>query len=126
MKSTSRPVTWELQANLALARSRAFIASVSRFFAGLAVDSESSSRRAASLTSSTARSNATSLACDGWVKPDSLRTNCKAEARISSSVAGGSKLNSVRILRHIGFYSFRQQVGLRLSQTRRVAEARQR
>src|SRR5262249_24373663 len=36
------------------------------------------------------------------LKPESLRTNCSAEARISSSVAGGSKLNSVLMLRHIG------------------------
>src|SRR5262249_26683174 len=79
------------------------MASASRFLAGLAVDSESSSRCAASVTSPTARSNAASLARDGWVKPESLRTNCRAEAWISSSVAGGSKLNSVRILRHIGF-----------------------
>src|SRR6516164_6184832 len=81
-------------------------ASTSRFLAGLAVDNESSSRRAASLTSSTARSKGASLARDGWAKPESLRTNCSAEARISSSVAGGSKLNSVRILRHIGFTNF--------------------
>jgi hypothetical protein len=41
------------------------------------------------------------LVCDGLLKPESLRTNCSAEARISSSVAGGSKLNNVRMLRHI-------------------------
>ena len=40
----------------------------------------------------------------GLVKPDSLRTNCKAEARISSSRAGGAKLNKVRILRHIAAF----------------------
>src|SRR5690606_36496555 len=34
-------------------------------------------------------------------KPDSLRTNCNAEARISSSLAGGSKLNSGLMLRHM-------------------------
>src|SRR5215469_5302278 len=101
MKWTSKLATWSLYANLASARSRAFTASTSRFFAGLAVDSESSSRRAVSLTSATARSNAASLAREGCVNPESLRTNCKAEARISSSVAGGSKLNKVRILRHI-------------------------
>ena len=39
---------------------------------------------------------------EGCWKPESLRTNCTAEARISSSVAGGSKLKSVRMLRHIG------------------------
>jgi hypothetical protein len=35
------------------------------------------------------------------LKPLSFLTNCSADARISSSVAGGSKLNRVRILRHI-------------------------
>ena len=38
----------------------------------------------------------------GRVKPHSLRTNCSAAARISSSVAGGWKLWSVRMFRHIG------------------------
>ena len=42
------------------------------------------------------------LVLPGGVKnPDKLRTNCKAEAWISSSVAGGSKLNSVLMLRHM-------------------------
>jgi len=35
------------------------------------------------------------------MKPLNLRTNCSDAARISSSVAGGSKLNSVLMLRHI-------------------------
>ena len=83
------------------ARARAFAASISRFLAGLAVSSDCSNRRAVSVTSSTARLKAASLARDGFAKPLSLRTNCTAEARISSSLAGGSKLNSVRILRHI-------------------------
>jgi len=65
------------------------------------VCSDDSSLRAAAETSSTARSNAGSLACDGLLKPESLRTNCSAEARISSSVAGGSKLNKVLMLRHM-------------------------
>jgi hypothetical protein len=30
-----------------------------------------------------------------------LRTNCTDAARISSSVAGGSKLNNVRMFRHM-------------------------
>ena len=38
---------------------------------------------------------------DGLVKPLSLRTNCRADARISSSVAGGSKLNSVLMFLHM-------------------------
>src|SRR5437773_41766 len=41
------------------------------------------------VTSSTAASNAASLACDGCVVPLSLRTNCSADARISSTEAGG-------------------------------------
>src|SRR5438874_721586 len=49
-----------------------------------------------------ARLNAASLARDGFVAPLSLRTNCSADARISSSVAGGSKLASVLIFLHIG------------------------
>ena len=36
------------------------------------------------------------------VEPDSLRTNCSAEARISSFVAGGAKLCRVLMLRHMG------------------------
>src|SRR5262245_59119262 len=52
-------------------------------------------------TSSTARLNAGSLLFDGAVKPDSLRTNCSDAARTSSSVAGGSKLNSVLMLLHM-------------------------
>src|SRR5215510_7739491 len=38
---------------------------------------------------------------DGFVVPLSFRTNCKAEARISSGVAGGSKLARVLMFRHI-------------------------
>src|SRR4029079_5795532 len=41
------------------------------------------------------------LAFEGLLKPESLRTNWSAEARISSSVAGGEKLCSVLMLRHI-------------------------
>src|SRR5271163_4918796 len=59
------------------------------------------SLRAASATSSTARSNASALACDGLAKPLTLRTNWSADARISASLAGGSKLNSGRMLRHM-------------------------
>src|SRR5438270_3044063 len=51
--------------------------------------------------SSTARSNASAFAFDGCVKPLSLRTNCRAASRTSASVAGGSKLKSVRMLRHM-------------------------
>src|SRR5690348_18045841 len=74
---------------------------MARSRAGAVVWSDVSSLSAAAETSATARSNAASLACDGLLKPDSLRTNCSAEALISSSLAGGSKLNSVLMLRHI-------------------------
>src|SRR6187455_643868 len=87
--------------NLALLRSRAFSASTSRSRGGEWVCSEASSLCAAVETSSTARLNASSFACDGLLKPDSLRTNCSAEARTSSPVAGGSKLNRVLMLRHM-------------------------
>ena len=38
---------------------------------------------------------------DGVAKQESFRTNCSAAARIPASVAGGSKLKSVRMFRHI-------------------------
>jgi hypothetical protein len=41
------------------------------------------------------------LACDGLVKPDSFLTNWTDAALISSSVAGGSKLNRVLMFRHM-------------------------
>jgi hypothetical protein len=65
------------------------------------VVSESTSVRAAAATSSTARLNASSFAFDGLVKPLIFLTNCTDAACTSSSVTGGSKLNSGRILRHI-------------------------
>ncbi len=52
-------------------------------------------------TSSTARSKAAWFDCDGLVNPLTLRTNCTAAARTSASVAGGSKLNSSLMFRHI-------------------------
>ena len=63
--------------------------------------SDASKVRAVAETSATARSNASMLALEGVLKPESLRTNCTAEAWISSSVAGGSKLNRVLMFRHI-------------------------
>ena len=56
--------------------------------------------RAVAATSSTARSNAALLALDGLLNPLSFLTNCKDAARISSSVAGGSKLKSVLMFLH--------------------------
>ena len=68
------------------------------------VTSESRRRRAAAVTSLTACSNAASLARDGLVLPLSFRTNCSAEARTSSWLAGGSKLARVLMLRHMGWF----------------------
>src|SRR3954447_13511961 len=91
--------------NLSFDRSLAFSASVPRSRAGAWVCNEVSSRCAAEVTSATARSNASAFACEGLLKPDSLRTNCSADACTSSSVAGGSKLNSVLMFRHIDCFS---------------------
>src|SRR6266513_1766922 len=52
-------------------------------------------------TSPTAALNADSFAFDGALNPLSFRTNWSDAARISSSVAGGSTLKSVLLLRHI-------------------------
>src|SRR3954465_10535672 len=90
-----------LHPNLARDRSLAFSASTSRSRAGALVFSDASRRRALSETSDTARLKASALACDGESNPESLRTNCSAEAWISACVAGGSKLNSVLMLRTI-------------------------
>src|SRR3954451_6467440 len=90
-----------LHPNLARDRSLAFSASISRSRAGALVCSAASRRRALSETSETARLKASALACDGELNPDSLHTNCSAEAWISACVAGGSKLNNVLMLRHM-------------------------
>ena len=79
----------------------AFNASVSRLRGGALATSDSRRWCAAWVTSSTARLNASSFACDGFVNPDSFRTNWSDEARISSFVAGGEKLCSVLMARHM-------------------------
>src|SRR5689334_5143138 len=71
-------------------RALALAASSSRFFGGAVVSSEYRSRRETIVTSSTAASNEASFAFDGLVNPLILRMNCRAAARTSSSVAGGS------------------------------------
>ena len=81
--------------NLLAALARARSASTSRSRGSALVTSESSKFRAAILTSSTARLNAASFTCEGLLKPESFLTNCSEASRISSSVAGGSKLNRV-------------------------------
>src|SRR5215204_2619229 len=83
------------------ARAFALAASISRSRGGAVVIMELSISCAAAATRSTARSNASSFAFEGRLKPDSLRTNWMEAARTSSDVAGGSKLKSVFILRHI-------------------------
>src|SRR6266705_2000917 len=87
--------------NLSRARARARAASISRFRGPASVTSESNRFRAAAVISLTARSNAASLARDGFAKPESFLTNWSEASRISSSVAGGSKLNSVLMFRHM-------------------------
>src|SRR6267378_2917012 len=89
------------QPNRFAARSRAFRASCSRLRGGALIDRESISRRAIVVTSSTALLKAASFACEGCVVPLSLRTNCNAEARISSSLAGGAKFASVLMFLHM-------------------------
>jgi hypothetical protein len=63
---------------------------------------------AAAEISSTARSNATWLIFEGALKPLSFRTNCNEALRISSGVAGGSKLNRVLMFLHTGRQPLRQ------------------
>jgi hypothetical protein len=87
--------------NLAAARALALAASSSRFFGGAVVASEFSNLPAAPATSSTAAANAASFAFDGLVNPLIFLTNCSDEARISSSVTGGSKLKRFLMLRHM-------------------------
>jgi len=63
------------------------------------------SARADAVTSSTARSKAARLACDGLLNPLSFLTNCSDAERISCSVAGGSKLKRVLMLLHTAVVS---------------------
>ena len=89
------------QANRFRERSFAFRDSSALSRGGECVSSDWMSRVAASVMSSTAVLNAASLARDGRAVPLSLRTNWSADARISSPVAGGSKLASVLIFLHM-------------------------
>src|SRR4029077_8602611 len=82
-------------------RARAFNASVSRFRGGAFVTNDSRRWWAICAISSTARLKASSFAFEGLVKPLSLRTNWSDDARISSFVAGGLKLCSVLMARHM-------------------------
>ena len=66
------------------------------------VSSDASSLAVASATSATARSKAAAFTCDGFVVPETFRTYCSAAASISADVAGGAKLWSGRMFRHMG------------------------
>lgn len=91
----------EFPPNLASDAAFALLASTSRLRGVEWVVSDLIRMRAEAATSSTARSNAASLDLDGTLNPLSLRTNCNDASRISISVAGGSKLKSVFMLRHM-------------------------
>ncbi len=88
-------------ANRLSERSFAFRASSSRVRGGALVWIESTSLRAAAVTPSTAVLKASSFAREGLFIPLSFRTNWSADARTSSTVAGGSKFASVLIFLHI-------------------------
>src|SRR4051795_1219466 len=77
------------------------MASTSRSFGGAVVTRASSNRVEAAATAATARSNASALTREGFVAPLILRTYWSAAAAISSSVAGGSKLESGRMFLHM-------------------------
>src|SRR5580700_6913850 len=87
--------------NLSAARAFALAASSSRFLGGAVVSRECSSRDEMPAISSIAARNDSSLAFDGLLKPVIFRTNCSEAACTSASFAGGSKLKSVLIFRHI-------------------------
>ena len=76
-------------------------ASTSRSRGAAVVTSAASNSLVMAATSSTARSNTASFAFDGFCDPLTLRTYWSAAARTSSSVAGGSKLWSVLMFRHM-------------------------
>ena len=86
---------------LTAARAFALAASATRFFGTATVVIDLINFSAAFVTSSTARSNASWFAADGFVNPDSFLTNCNEASLISIFVAGGSKLNNVRIFLHM-------------------------
>src|SRR5882672_643546 len=89
------------------ARILALAASSSLLFAGALVCRELRSLWQAASIASTAPRNAGSLVFDGLVKPDTLRTNCSEAARTSASVTGGSKLNKILMLLHMGHHCCR-------------------
>ena len=86
--------------NLSTDRAFAFAASSSRLLARASVSRERKSLVEARATSSTATRNDRSFVFEGLLKPLIFRTNWSEAARISSSVAGGSKLKSTLMFRH--------------------------
>src|SRR5712691_6493642 len=95
--------SWQRQHYLFAALARARSVSTSRSRGSALVTSESSRFWATLPTSSMARLNAASFAFEGLLKPESFLTNWSDASPISSSVAGGSKLNKVLMFRHIIF-----------------------
>ncbi len=82
-------------------RAFALAASTSRSRGGAEVTRSSRSCDVAAVTAAIARSKAAWLAMDGFVVPATFRTYCVAAATISADVAGGSKLDRVRMFRHM-------------------------
>lgn len=71
-------------------------------------------------SSSTAEENAASFAFEGVLKPLSFVTNCSDAAWISSSVTGGSKLNSVLMFLHMPVHHRLRSAGVLQSKHRIV------
>src|SRR5258706_12449588 len=82
-------------------RALALVASSSRFFGAALVSSESTRRRVTAAISCTAWSKVIKFFPLGLRWLLTLRTYWSAAAKTSSSVAGGSKLNSGRRFRHM-------------------------
>jgi hypothetical protein len=95
------PVERSFGPNLTADRARSFSDSTSRLRGSAVVTNDRISALADAVTSSTARSNASSFALDGLVNPQIFLTNWSDASRISASVAGGSKLNSVLMFLHM-------------------------
>src|SRR5215469_16024532 len=95
-----QPINTHL-ANRSAARSLAFAASSCLFLGPPLVSRVPSSCAEIPAMPLTADLKAASFIFEGLLKPVIFRTNCSEAARISSSVAGGSKLNSVLMFRHI-------------------------
>ena len=87
--------------NRSAVRAFAFAASTARSFGGALVSIEWRSRAETAAISSTAARKRASFAFEGLLIPLILRTYCNEDARTSSEVTGGSKLNSVLMFLHI-------------------------